>query len=145
MEKVCIDCVASGVTTHRPAPYPGPRCFSHWQIEKLRQKKRKAEGHVARKFGITGEQYDGIFEEQGGQCAICHKAKGISKRLCVDHDHKECGDSHPPDQGCINCIRGLLCHMCNHDLLGRYDEAALERALEYLRNPPAKKVLLGKT
>ena len=58
--------------------------------------------HLKRNFGITLEQYDQMFEEQGGVCAICD---GIEKnrRLAVDHDHDH-------DTG---RVRGLLCTKCN--------------------------------
>lgn len=49
-------------------------------------------------YGITVEQYDAMYEAQGGICAICAKP---GDPLRVDHDHE------------TNEVRGLLCHNCN--------------------------------
>lgn len=50
-------------------------------------------------YGITVEQYDAMFEAQGGLCAICGRPGNGPLR--VDHDHE------------TNEVRGLLCHGCN--------------------------------
>ena len=58
--------------------------------------------------GITLEEFNHFYEQQGGLCAICSKpetslnnlAKGV-KQLAVDHDHK------------TQTVRGLLCTRCN--------------------------------
>jgi Autographiviridae endonuclease VII len=59
------------------------------------------------RFGISVEEYDELFEEQDGKCAICESVPS-NTRLAVDHDHQ------------TNEIRGLLCHPCNR-LLGRLE------------------------
>ncbi len=67
-------------------------------------------------FGITLKQYEQMYQDQNGVCAICKqpetsldsRSKGI-RRLAVDHDHKT-GD-----------VRKLLCHACN-TALGQMDE-----------------------
>lgn len=87
-------------------------------------------------FELEPGEYEAILEYQGGVCAICKKAKGVARRLAVDHDH-EIEKSH----GMRASIRGLLCSPCNKDLLGRYTDEALLAAIEYRRNPPARKVL----
>lgn len=81
-------------------------------------------------YGITGEQYEAIIAHQGGVCFICEKAPK-SKRLAVDHCH------------ITGEVRGALCRRCNHRLLGSAHDATriLERAIEYLNNPPARAVL----
>lgn len=139
-DKRCRDCVAEGITTDRPAIFPGPRCTTHHRkITKLRR--AKAHGlKVENTYGITVEDYWKILDAQGGKCAICQRATGATKRLAVDHDHRVCQD-HPPDKGCPRCVRGLLCYPCNHNLLGRYGIDALERAIGYLKEPPARRVL----
>lgn len=67
--------------------------------------------HLIRKFGITIEEYNLMFEAQDGKCAICkekettHSRGGSApQRLAVDHDHT------------TNVIRGLLCFKCNTTL-----------------------------
>lgn len=78
-----------------------------------------------RTYAGGANEYDRLFQLQGGRCAICGKRQ-LSKRLATDHDHK------------TEVTRGLLCERCNHDLLGAaYDSLAiLEAAVYYMRNPP---------
>lgn len=64
---------------------------------------------LARRYGITKDQYDEMYNEQNGKCAICGDEKDV---LCVDHDHK------------TGVIRGLLCPMCNRGL-GLFKDSAL--------------------
>ena len=127
--KPCKDCVAQGITTKREAKWPGPRCTTHWRAEKKRRSAQAHGVHVEKVYGITAEDYQRLYLLQGERCAICGVATGKRKRLAVDHDH-ETGE-----------VRGLLCGKCNFDLLGRYNEAALLRAVEYLRNPPARRLM----
>lgn len=90
------------------------------------------DSYLRRKYGITEEQYEELKLAQGGKCAICLK-KPRTRSLAVDHDHK------------TGSIRGLLCSRCNHGLLGHaYDSIEmLERAIGYLKNPPAKDFFNG--
>lgn len=53
------------------------------------------------KYGITPEQYDLLFAEQQGLCAICQQS---GMPLHVDHDHEN------------GKVRGLLCLRCNGSL-----------------------------
>lgn len=141
-EVECVDCLEEGVTTYRPVQ-GGPRsrrCFTHRKAKKDRERARKAEKRVCDIYGLEPGQYDEIYIVQGGLCPICKKARGITKRLAVDHDHDLC-DDHPKEVACPRCVRGLLCTTCNYVLLGRYDRAALVRAIEYLDDPPARRVL----
>lgn len=86
--------------------------------------------YLQKKWGITEEDYNDIKSAQNGRCAIC-LCKPRTKNLAVDHDHK------------TGTIRGLLCHRCNHGLLGHAHDSVemLERALAYLKDPPAYGVL----
>ena len=95
------------------------KCLSAFQHE---QRLRYA-------YGIDGVEYYRIFEYQGGVCFICQR-KPHKKRLAVDHNHKT-GE-----------VRGLLCKTCNRDIIGTAkDEVAfLERAIDYLKNPPASRL-----
>lgn len=136
----CKDCDAEGVTTKRPAPHPGPRCTTHHRAVK---KQRKAKAHARRIdtfYGITTEQYQMLYQYQGGRCAICQWATGATRNLAVDHDHS-CTKGHPPERGCQHCVRGLLCSVCNRVVIGRYTPEGLQRAIDYLNDPPARRVL----
>lgn len=104
--------------------------------KKYRQSARGKEVNQAAclryKYGITLDEYDAMFETQGGVCAICGKPEiavdksGIVKRLAVDHDH---------DSG---KVRGLLCFKCN-SMVGfvRDDSDIFLKASEYLRRHAA--------
>lgn len=137
--KTCKDCLAEGVTTLRPTPHPGPRCVTHHRAVTRQRKARAHERRTQATFGITGEQYWELYEAQGGRCYICQWARGAVKRLAVDHDHDKC-DDHPAEQGCIRCVRALLCGPCNQ-MIGRLRVDALQRAITVLTDPPAQKLL----
>lgn len=137
-----MDCLAQGVTTKRPAPHGGPRsplCATHNRERRKRRSARAHELRVQNTFGITAEEYAALYEAQGGTCFICRKARGVARRLAVDHDHDLCG-THPPEVGCRNCVRALLCSQCNQ-LIGRLDVEALKRAIEVLTDAPAQRIL----
>ena len=137
-KRECKTCLEEGITTGRPAPHPGPRCASHWRQVK---KSRRANSHgkyIEATYNITAEQYEAIYIAQGSRCAICQRATGATRKLAVDHDHSCCAGP----TSCGKCVRSLLCKPCNR-MLGhmRDDPAMAERAAEYLRNPPGRKVL----
>lgn len=74
-------------------------------------------------YGITQDDYNKMFLEQEGQCAVCkkHQAK-CKKALGVDHCHK------------TNVIRGLLCIQCNFMIGNSLDcVETLIAGAEYLR------------
>ena len=121
--KRCKDCAPG---SKRPAPYPGPRCATH---HRARRKTVSASAHARRlttKFGVTNEEYDRLYERQGGRCAFC-PATGKTKRLAVDHDHR------------TGLVRGLLCGRCNYDVLGKLGDHpdVYRRIVTYLTEPPA--------
>src|SRR4051812_23858199 len=146
--KPCKDCVAEGVTTtRRPAlrsdgsPQPGNRCVTHHRAWKRRNRDLAHGRRLESNFGITSTLYWAIYEFQGGRCAICRLATGKAKRLVVDHDHELAKThDHPLEQACRLCVRGLLCSRCNRWGVPLFLDAVL-RALDYLTNPPARKVL----
>lgn len=90
--------------------------------------KKKAREEKWRSLGINcdDEDYNKLFFEQGGKCAICgiHQRE-LNYRLNLDHDHitKE--------------VRGLLCWNCNGGL-GQFkvDQKGiklLEESIKYLK------------
>ncbi len=79
---------------------------------------------LKRKYGLTPEDYNKMFEAQEGCCAICNVYQSESEiRMAIDHDHK------------TGRIRGLVCRDCNL-FLGHLEKKCglLLRALEYLSN-----------
>jgi hypothetical protein len=140
----CKDCLAEGVATVRPTPHGGPRsplCTTHYRARRKRTKALRHGLHVERRYGITPAEYQALLDAQGGRCAVCGKAKGISKMLAVDHEHGKPGCDHPPEVGCHNCVRCLACSTCNTVVLGRYSVEALQRAIDVLTCPPAQRIL----
>lgn len=89
--------------------------------EMVEKRKRHAWLACLKKFSITEEDYQKMFDKQMGLCAICHKPESEIK-LAVDHDH---------DTG---KVRGLLCKRCNMGigLLGDNPDT-LTNAVLYLR------------
>lgn len=73
------------------------------------------------KYGITADDYDQMWVEQEGRCAICVVAFDSEADGHVDHDHA------------TKRVRGLLCGPCNKALgLMRDDPATLRAASEYV-------------
>lgn len=81
-----------------------------------------------KKYSITLEQYNTMFKEQNGSCAICKKPEtmkhqnGVVRHLAVDHCHK------------TGKVRGLLCSAHNRGI-GYFGDniEMLEKAIEYLK------------
>lgn len=136
----CIDCRREGITVVRPL-YRGPRCKTHWQVERKRLRQVRHDAHVERTYELNPDDYQAIYDSQNGSCFVCRRAKGKRKYLAVDHEHDKPGCDHPPNVGCRECVRCLACTTCNRIVLGRYDVAALKRAIEVLEDPPARKIL----
>ena len=82
--------------------------------------KRKQKSYLLKsKYGITIDDYERMFEEQGGKCWICKQKK---KKLSVDHNHK------------TGKVRALLCTNCNTSLGKMKDSIQiLENAISYLK------------
>lgn len=94
-------------------------------VSKLNHEKR-----VMEVYDLAEGDYDRLFEAQDGRCWICG-VQPRKLRLAVDHNHTT-GE-----------VRGLLCKRCNRNLLGAAhdDTELLQRAIEYLNDPPARRVL----
>lgn len=79
---------------------------------------------IRKRYGITLEQWDELFQKQEGKCRICEIHRDNSaKDLAVDHCH---------DTG---KVRGLLCVRCNRAIgLLNDDPVLLRKAVKYLEN-----------
>ena len=76
--------------------------------------------HLQYNYGITVEDYDRMFKEQNGRCAICHTQQHY-QRLAVDHCHK------------TGKVRGLLCQHCNRSIGLMFDSPLrLRNAADYI-------------
>ena len=90
-----------------------------------RKKLVDRKSYLKRTYGLTIEQYEEMYEAQGGVCYICKKPRPEDRTLHVDHDHAT-GE-----------IRGLLCFRCNN-ALGDFDDdyELLQNAADYLDRDP---------
>jgi hypothetical protein len=92
------------------------------KIHGKRYHEKKKQTFYARTYGIDA---DSIMIKQGNACAICDALLTTANR-CGDHCHA------------TGRFRGFLCRRCNSLLGNACDQAKiLERALEYLDDPPA--------
>lgn len=90
-----------------------------------------------RRYGVYGadlNDYDRLFLEQSGTCAICgtDKPGGAKTRFAFDHDHT------------TNSARGLLCYLCNVGLGSFLDDTTrLFSAIAYLNKHKGASVRNG--
>lgn len=142
-QRICKDCLmldADGVRGSRnyprPAPHPGPRCATHHRAKRKETSKRAHGRRVEAVYGISEERYWELYELQGGRCAWCRRGQGKSRRLAVDHDHACC----PGKTSCGECVRGLLCGLCNDGMAHARDQVDhFTKAILYLAYPPAQR------
>jgi hypothetical protein len=139
---------------HRPRePRPlskraGPRsplCETH-QVAKERARKAAVRAYDReRKRGVTEEDRQALWVEQGEACGACGRTLHTARKAPpLDHDHRRarelCADRHPENQACRRCARGCPCDECNRYIIGRRTVAQLRMAIEYLENPPAARL-----
>lgn len=86
---------------------------------------KKRDAQLRRDYGISLAEYQKLFKQQNGECAICSKKS--DKTLHVDHNH-ETGQ-----------IRGLLCFRCNYGL-GYFKDSLsqFKRIVKYLEDSNGK-------
>jgi hypothetical protein len=83
-------------------------------------RKERSHKQKCKKYGISAQDYDILFEKQDGRCAICRKK--TDKRLSIDHDHN------------TGKVRALLCNSCNLMLgFARDNKTILRLAIDYLK------------
>ena len=91
-----------------------------WKRDNPPEKGAWKSSYLMRKYGITLDQYNEMFDAQKGLCRICDQSS--EKALSVDHCHK------------TKVVRGLLCDNCNHGI-GKFKDSVnlLLAAAEYLK------------
>jgi hypothetical protein len=89
----------------------------------------KRDAYLKRKFGITQQQWDEIYEKQGGLCPICGRElhhptiHGNKKRASpVDHDHSD------------GRVRGITCINCNRFKIAKNTVDSAKRLVKYLES-----------
>jgi hypothetical protein len=92
---------------------------------KWRLKPQRRDSEYRKAYGISLAEYDHLYRQQSGKCAICGTQDAGSRRklrLCVDHCHRS------------GRVRGLLCNRCNIAVgLFNDDPCRAEKAAAYLR------------
>ena len=85
-------------------------------------KDMKKNSYLKSEYGITLDDYNKMFADQAGCCAICNThASHLTKPLCVDHCHT------------TGKVRGLLCGECNLAIGKLKDNVQnLKNAIKYL-------------
>jgi len=79
--------------------------------------------NIAHNYHISKPQWEDMYKQQGGLCAIC----GKKKAYFTDHDHK------------TGRIRGLLCRLCNMHLHSiDKDISWADNAVKYLKSHGCK-------
>jgi hypothetical protein len=122
----CRPCSRGYRSTHRLRDVEGANA-KHREWRAANPKKSKAY-RLKHNYDITLAQYQAMFEEQGGVCAICgqpetavDKKTGKVKALAVDHPHGRAG------------VRMLLCQRHNQGIgLFGEDVELLRWAIAYL-------------
>lgn len=78
--------------------------------------------HLKTRFGLTVEDFDRMYEAQGGKCAVCPRDLEEGYKTHVDHCHE------------TGKVRGLLCFYCNTSL-GKLkeDEDTIRNLLAYIQ------------
>lgn len=86
-------------------------------------KVKSQQNSFKRHYKITLEEYNLMFENQNGKCAICGRHQDELKRaLAVDHNH------------ITGNVRGLLCDSCNSGIGYLKDNVQLlQKAIDYLK------------
>jgi len=81
-----------------------------------RKNPQRARDRLFKKYGITAQQYDEMFQKQNGGCAICGKEKnGKKMNFVIDHNHL------------TGNVRALLCTQCNAGIGNFMDSPSLLR------------------
>jgi hypothetical protein len=93
----------------------------YYKDNKERYLKNQRKRNLKIKFNLTADDYNRMFEEQQGCCAICGTHQNeFDRKLSVDHDHSN------------GKIRGLLCTWCNVRLPHVEDIEFVIKAKKYL-------------
>jgi ferric-dicitrate binding protein FerR (iron transport regulator) len=88
--------------------------------------------HLKRRYGISGEDRQQMFDAQEGKCAVCGRSISLvvhgrnhPDMGHVDHDHR------------TGMVRGLVCRSCNTALAMVRDDPRVARAVAcYLEKFP---------
>ena len=113
--KVCAGC-GSELTGRQLKWCADPDC----------KKKAQREAWLLKTYNLTPEDYDAIWQAQGGLCPITGRELAGASVPHVDHDHV------------TGVVRGIVTAYANTRLIGRLrSHETAQRLADYLREPPA--------
>lgn len=128
----CIECVSKAKKAkyaENPAPY------KERQSRLRKEKPEVFRGYeLMKKFRMTLEQHEQMFDNQGRVCAGCESEDSgePNRRWHTDHDPSCCPTGR---KTCGNCVRGILCRWCNMALGNAKNSVERLRGLaNYLEN-----------
>jgi hypothetical protein len=124
----CIKCEEAQKKLHRLNNPEKTKKISKKAYEKRKANGKHQDSELRRKYNITLDDYNKMFQEQSGCCKLCgiHQSE-VSRTFAVDHCHK-----HEKETGEI-LVRGLLCDNCNLGLGNFQDNIKTMRlAVKYL-------------
>jgi hypothetical protein len=141
----CVDCIADPPATVRPIVDGGgprsQRCATHARAALKRRRVLAARTRARARSGLTDEELDELHAFQDGRCPC---GRPFRKQPCRDHCHYKAREhDHPEDRGCRDCMRGLLCGLCNQ-FIDKYSAAGLRALADYRDNPPWQRLLRSK-
>lgn len=112
-------------------------CVKRWEIRNHDRwkeiytegnKKKQENGsfrawHLKRKFNITPEEWEALFNRQGRKCPICKRSEIGKEQWHVDHNHE------------TKSIRGILCGPCNRFIVPAVEHyrELIPKVLDYLK------------
>ncbi len=85
------------------------RSKAHYEANRERYRVYRKNWYLLKTYGLTLKAYMAMVEAQNGECASCGDESDL---LRVDHDHSCC----PGIQTCGQCVRALLCPLCNQGM-----------------------------
>jgi hypothetical protein len=97
------------------------------------KKDRAFAARLKRRYGLTVDAFQALWEGQGGRCPICDKKLRRGRGGAgVDHDHRLVG-RRSTEQDRAAAVRGILCSFCNYRVVGAMERAGRDRVFAALR------------
>ncbi len=103
-------------------------------IHRERQRAYRLENKVRMQgmtYGLVEAETLRLMASANGRCQLCGDLPGNAHGLVIDHDHA------------TNHIRGVICQRCNIGLGMLMNVEGLQKAIAYLRAPPAAALIQG--
>ncbi len=97
-----------------------PQNTAYFKKYYLKNKEHRRETDRERRYGVSKELFDFVFNAQGQKCGICGTRDSGKNHWHVDHDHA------------TGQFRGVLCTHCNGIVTEHGTKETLLKAISYL-------------